>query len=297
MSIRRTPLHVMLSLLIVAALSLAAAGAPTPSDEYSGGSYIITPEELLQLLGDDNLRIYDFQALGDYLNGHIPGAMHFDTTLLVNDDNFDYEFAGIENAEIIFSAAGISMDDVVVLYWGNHSDATYVFWALDYLGHPDVRILNGGIEGWIEHGYELATGYEDYPVADFKANVNEHRYAALEYVQANLNNASVDFVDARPRAAYEQEHLPVLNDFNLPFSEVFDEDGYLKAPEALNQVVVDTGLAFDREVVTYCTRGRLASQLYWALKVAGHQTVRNFEASMMGWNAAGLPVATGSPTR
>ncbi len=285
--IQRTVVTLILALLLATGASFAQGL------EYAGSQYIISAEELSSLIGSENVRIYDFQRYDSYVNGHVPGAMHFDTTLLVTDEQFDYEFLGVENAVDLFSAAGISNDHTVILYWGHdRADATYAFWALHFLGHENVRILNGGIDAWKAAGYELASGDEVYPVATFTPNPYSERYATLDWVKENLQNENYHFVDARGRAAYESAHLPVKNDLHLPAGDAFDSNGLLKAPDELSQVLTSAGLLPDQEIVAYCTRGRLASQLYWVLAVAGYENISNFEASMMGWNHAGLPVAT-----
>lgn len=288
--IGRSVVTIALVLVVAAAASFAASA---PQYQYAGDQYIISAADLSTLLDSENVRIYDFQRYEDYANGHIPGAMHFDPTLLITEERFAYEFDGLENAVEMFSAAGIGNDSTVILYWGrDRADATYPFWVLTYLGHENVRILNGGIDAWKAAGYELKSGDEVYPAATFTPDIHPDRYATIEWVQANLQNDTYDFVDARGRSAYESAHLPALNDLHLPSGDAFDANGLLKAPDDLNQVLTGAGLFKDRDIVAYCTRGRLASQLYWALLVSGYENVRNFEASMMGWNYAGLPVAS-----
>jgi len=278
---------------LVLALIVATGASYAQGLQYVGSQYIISAEELSSLLGDPNVRIYDFQRYEDYVNGHIPGAMHFDVTLLVTDENFDYEFLGAENAADLFGAAGISNDSTVILYWGHdRADATYPFWVLHYLGHENVRILNGGIDAWKSAGYELAKGDEVYPVAEFVPNPHPERYVTLDWVRANVQNENYYFVDARGRAAYEAGHLPVKNDILLTVGDLFDANGLLLAQAELEGKFSSVGLSPDLNIVAYCTRGRLASQLYWALLVAGYDNVSNFEASMLGWSWAGLPVAT-----
>lgn len=287
MSRRLTQLLTVL-LLVISAFGVAAA------HDYSRNPFIITAAELNELLGSENLRILDTQSRAAYENGHIPGAIHWDVNVLITNDNFDFEFAGVENAVAQLSAAGIGNDDLVVIYWGNRSDATYTFWVLDYLGHENVKILNGGIDGWIAEGYPVETTVNTYAPAEFVPNVQEQRFASIEWVQEHLDDTSYSFIDARNQRSFLTSRLPAANAHVTPADEYFiDGTAYLKSPEEIEAILIDAGVDLNNSLVAFCTRGRLASQIYWVFRVAGFEDVRNFEASMTGWIAAGLPVASG----
>lgn len=280
-------------LLTVALLVVSAFGVASAHD-YSGQDFIITAEELNAVLGDSNVRILDTQSRSAYLDGHVPGAIHWDVNVLVTDERFDFEFADVENAVAQFSAAGISQDDLVVIYWGNRSDATYTFWALDYLGHENVKILNGGIDGWKAEGYPVETKENTYAATEFVANVQPQLYASIEWVQEHLEDTSYSFIDARNQRSFESSRLPVPNAHVTPADSYFvNGSAYLKSPEEIESILIDAGVDLNNSLVAFCTRGRLASQIYWILRVAGYEDVRNFEASMTGWIASGLPVASG----
>lgn len=283
----------IIPLLAVVLLLLGAFGVAAAHD-YSGYPFIITAAELNELLGSENLRILDTQSRDAYEKGHIPGAIHWDVNVLVTDENFDFEFAGIENAVAQFSAAGISNNDLVVIYWGNRSDATYTFWALDYLGHENVKILNGGIDGWIAEGYPVETTVNTYAPAEFVPNVQPQRYATIEWVQAHLDDTSYSFIDARNQRSFLTSRLPAVNAHVTPADDYFiNGTAYLKSPDEIKAILIDAGVDLNNALVAFCTRGRLASQIYWVFRVLGFEDVRNFEASMTGWIAAGLPVASG----
>lgn len=68
--------------------------------------------------------------------------------------------------------AGISNDKTVVVYADAKriTSASVGFWILEWLGHKDVRFLNGGIEAWEAAGKQLDTAETKLPKATFKAN-------------------------------------------------------------------------------------------------------------------------------
>lgn len=285
------------TLVTILTFSLALLFSQTvlAAPEHPGAQYIISAEELNELRTANDVRIFDLQHSDHYSAKHIPGANHLDVNLLIDTERFDYEFGGIENAVKVFSEAGIGPDHTVVLYWGNRSDTTYTFWILDYLGHSDVRVLDGGIDAWETAGYELEQGSSPaYPATTFVADVHPDRYASIEWVKEHLQNEAFDFAEARGAAAFERARLPAKNIFHAPASAFFTGDNnVLTDPDSVRQIIAETGLSSDRNIVAYCGRGRAASQLYWVLKVAGYENVRNFEASMTGWTANRLPIVSG----
>jgi thiosulfate/3-mercaptopyruvate sulfurtransferase len=74
--------------------------------------------------------------------------------------------------ESMMSFRGVSLEKTVVFY-GNTSDtrATRGFWFLEYFGHTNVHILDGGIRAWREAGYPLTTEAKLAKQAAFEATL------------------------------------------------------------------------------------------------------------------------------
>jgi len=68
---------------------------------------------------------------------------------------------GLSAAQDILGRHGITPQDTLVLYDSVERDggatASYVFWVLDLLGHSKKMILERGINGWKDAGYDLVT--------------------------------------------------------------------------------------------------------------------------------------------
>ena len=97
------------------------------------------------------LRIIDYgRKLQDYHTEHIPGAVFIDRKAVWDKVNgIPGMLPSVETMVAELEKAGISNDSTVVIYDSNTGLwASRLFWALEYLGHQDIHILNGGWNKW-----------------------------------------------------------------------------------------------------------------------------------------------------
>ncbi len=112
-------------------------------------------------------------------------------------------FRPVEDLERLFANAGISNDRTVVIY----SDSRDIlpgyhavpFFALEYLRHPDVRILDGGFEAWVAEGKTLEKNENKLPPSNFRAHVIKSKFATTNEVLkiAKGEIKDVQLVDSR----------------------------------------------------------------------------------------------------
>src|SRR5918912_1143816 len=96
-----------------------------------------------------------------YDEGHIPGAvkLHWRDDL---QDPVERDLVDKPTFERLMGERGISNDSTVVLYGDkNNWFAAYAYWYLKIYGHQDVRIVDGGLQKWIDEGRELTTDAPD----------------------------------------------------------------------------------------------------------------------------------------
>ena len=116
--------------------------------------FLVDVEWLSNHLKADNIVIVDCQwDTNAYIRAHIPGAImrpgHPYVKSQVNGEPAKYlptekEFQGIAQN------LGIDADSTVVCYdeWDNHF-ATRFWWVLNYYGHTNVKLLDGGWQAWV----------------------------------------------------------------------------------------------------------------------------------------------------
>ena len=115
---------------------------------YTNPDLLWTPEQLHGRLGDPNLAIIDVRAAATYAQGWIPGAVHFDLYgISLNDTSPQPLAAFMWMMEHLFEQRGVNLDKTVVFYEGiSGMRAARGFWFLEYLGHTDAHVLDGGFQ-------------------------------------------------------------------------------------------------------------------------------------------------------
>ena len=127
------------------------------SDANPRAELLITPQELSFLLSREGPHplLLDCRAAEEFAAGHLPEAVHLDLWGFSLPDTDDAPLRSfLWMIEHVLALRGVTSDRPVVLY-GATSDlrAARVFWFLEYFGHPDVRVLDGGVQAWLAAGF------------------------------------------------------------------------------------------------------------------------------------------------
>ncbi|MFP4624680.1 MAG: rhodanese-like domain-containing protein, partial [Gemmatimonadota bacterium] len=142
----------------------------------------------------------------DYERGHIPGALGLDTNTLESPETWNRR-APDEVRETLLSL-GITADTTVVLYGrfafpvnddpfpGSSAGQLAAFrcaFIMLWAGVKDVRVLNGGMQSWLDAGYETSTTpAEPAPVTDFGVEVPAAPELAVDVPEARRILAAED---------------------------------------------------------------------------------------------------------
>src|SRR5690606_4240103 len=87
-----------------------------------------------------------------FAQGHIPGAVHLDLWgfSLIDTDDAPRE-AFLWMIHHVLEQRGINAERPVVVYDETTGmRAARVFWFLEYFGHPDARVIDGGFSAWLD---------------------------------------------------------------------------------------------------------------------------------------------------
>lgn len=288
---------ILRTLLFAALMLVGAAG-----QSHAGSPVLIQAGELQSVAG--KVKIIDVRSAKDYAAGHIPGAIHIERKAFENPDApVDGTIATPEQMNQFLSAAGIAGNDTLVVYSSIKNSpqmAARFWWVMDIYGNKNVRVLDGGIEGWTAKGGALETG-SGKALPPTAYHVQTMDLTQLAYKDDVLKRApGVVLLDVRDPDEYSGKTIAegagrggrIPGAVHLYFKENLDADGFYKSPEELKALYAAKGITADTEVIVYCMRAHRASSTILALReLLGFKNVRGYNGSWMEWsNIPSLPI-------
>ena len=276
---------------------------------------LVTTDWLAAHLNDPKVRIIDasYKMPGvtplpadDFLASHIPGAVFFDVNTIADpNDQRPHMYPGAEQFARDVGALGISSHDTVVAYdSGGWVAAPRAWWMFLSFGHPNVRVLDGGLQKWKAEGRSVESGAVTPKPARFHARLDPGFVRSKEQLLGNLETRKEQLVDARPRPRFEGSvvepwpgrrsgHIPGSR--NVPYAELFDaKTGAMKPLEELRKAFAAASVDLASPIVTTCGSGVSALVLTLALYRLGVRGSALYDGSWAEWGLPdGPPVATG----
>jgi len=311
-----------------------------PMDRLARYTQLVSPWWLKQLLDDgaapecSNRRHMlchaHYQNPTDYDNGHIPGAVALDTNELESAETWNRR----SPAEVrrVLEGLGITADTTVVLYGrfsspdfsdpypggsAGHLGAFRCAFIMLWAGVRDVRMLNGGLQSWVDAGFETTT--QRFPrrsVADFGADVPSAPELAVDLPEAKEILASPDanlvsvrswreyigevsgyhYIEKKGRIpgsvfgdcgtdAYHMENYRNLDHTTREYHEV--EDAWKRI-----------GITPDKHNAFYCGTGWRGSEAFFNAWLMGWPRVSVYDGGWFEWSSDERnPIETGAPQR
>jgi thiosulfate/3-mercaptopyruvate sulfurtransferase len=195
---------------------------------------------------------------------YIPGAINIPYTNFLNAGGV---LKPVSEMAGVLGDAGISEKDAVLIYGecqpcgGGPSAATYVYWIMKYLGHKNVKLLDGSIDDWVAAKQPTTAEAQVLPRKNYTPTLNTSLLATYEYVHSKM----AQIVDARTAAEFKAGSIPGA--VNIPYDMVLD--GKKIKGEADLQKLFAT-LRKDKPVVVYTNTGVKASMVWFALSLLGY---------------------------
>lgn len=275
--------------------------------EYPNPQLLVGPDQLSSRLGRSaDIRVVDFRSTIKYWEGHIEDAVHLWKDDVVQKRN------GIPNQVPpegfiggVFGSAGIGNQTRVVTYGDNGNIwSSRLFWTLDYYGHQETGLLNGGLNYWKASDKQLTTDPPNLPPEEFNATPDPQKIADSRWILDHLDDPEVQILDTRSPEEYTGEkilpnterggHIPGA--IPVEWKEAIDwKTQTFKPYPELERIYKEAGLKKGNTIVTYCQTGIRAAHGYFTLRLLGYPKVRMYDGSWFEWsNNEDLPVKTGS---
>ena len=181
-------------------MSTNAAGYPNPE-------LLVETQWLAERLQRPDIRVVDMGVYEGYLKAHIPGAVHpgpGDRSHYLKDpDDFLHIMPPDQFAELM-ARLGIGGRTLVVAYDadGGHT-AARLWWALDYYGHPNCKVLNGGWTKWVLEKRPVSFAIPSYRKGKFTPRPREALLCSSEGLLEAVGAEDVAIVDVRSDAEWD----------------------------------------------------------------------------------------------
>lgn len=259
--------------------------------QYTRETLLTTVAELRSKLGSAELCVIDVRPAEDYARGHIPGATHFDLFGLSLVDTGEAPLkAFMFMIHHVLELRGVNEDKEVVFYEDNSGmRAARGLWFLEYYGHPNAKILDGGFRAWKAAGATVTTEAAAPKTAAFKVNERREVLATAGDVLRSLNKEDIAILDTRSAGEYFGTQVRAARGGAIPgaihieWTDNLDAEGKFKSNADLKAMYDKAGITPDKEVVSYCQGGYRAAHSYVALRLLGFPKVRNYIGSWKEW--------------
>lgn len=261
--------------------------------DYPQAELLVTADWLAERSREPGLQIVDVrppmpQFRVGYPWGHIPGAVYLDLMQVFSGRASGVPGSLAPPAEVAATVgqAGLAASDTVVVYDGQGGPAAaQVLWLLEALSFPDVRLLEGGFAAWQAGSHPITEEAPTVEPIEALGVPDPDRLATLDWLLAHLDDPSLGLVDARTPNEHAAGHIPgaVL----LPWDESLEAGPVPRFSDAtvLRARFEAAGVTPDKEVVTYCQTGARSAHVYFALRLLGYPSVRNYDGSWQEWGA------------
>lgn len=269
---------------------------------------LVTTDWLADHLADENVRVLDGSwylpqagrdARGEYLAGHIPGAIFCDLEKLSDrKTTLPHMLPPAEEFAAEVGRLGVGSDTFVVVYDGSglNMSAPRIWWMFRFFGHDRVAVLDGGLVKWRSEGRAVETGEVAGASGVFIPRRSLETIRTIQDVRDNLATRKEQVLDARSRGRFagtEPEPRPGLRgghipgSHNLPFAELVNADGTMLEGDRLRARYEAAGIDLGKPVVTTCGSGTTACALLLGLHVLGAGSTALYDGSWSEWGATG----------
>jgi len=283
-------------------ICLRGSAAARESPYGSGVVKLVSTEWLQDHLKDADLIIVDAQTdVYDYLDQHIPGAVHLsDQTLRAPDHGMPVRYLAPQAIELLFNRVGLRNDTPVVVYTGKGAVSstgdglgqTMVAYTLARFGHNHIYVLDGGLDKWVAEKRPVTKEFPQLQDGDFKVSERDC-HVTMDQLKELMSQDNVIIVDARGVKAYEGQavwskggHIPGA--ICLPWKSLMADDNptLLKSDQEIAEILKKHNITPDKTIITYCGTGREATNPFLLFKCyLGFPNVKLYEGSFTEWSA------------
>jgi thiosulfate/3-mercaptopyruvate sulfurtransferase len=249
------------------------------------------------------IRIVDMRPRG-HAEGHIPGAVWLDNNDIRNPKAPPTFLPTPREFAARMGRLGISNTTRVIVYDERGGlYAARLWWILNYHGHTNVALLDGGWAKWSADKRPTSAEAAVPATATFTVKRGTVGVATADDVKAAINAKGVTLIDARTQGEIDGKDLRgikrggfIESSVPLYWEDVLDpQTRVLKPPAEIERIWREKGVTKDDQVIVYCQVGMRASHNLFTLALLGHDLtkLRNYYGAWEEWgNRDDTPIKT-----
>ena len=228
---------------------------------FAHPEYLVDAEWVAGHLDDPDVVVVDGDVEAGYLRGHVPGAVLVPDNYEKDPDTGRVHILPPDKFAAMCQNLGIGDATLVVAYDNNQSlYAARLWWALNYYGHSNVKVLDGGWRRWVAEGRPIAF---DRPApragAAFTPQIDDSLMVKVDELKeaCSLSDSLIwdvrsdgEYTGANDRGNKRAGHIPGA--VHLEWFNVMERDSHrFKPAEEIRQMLDAKGITPDKAVFAY----------------------------------------------
>lgn len=227
---------------------------------YANPELVWTPQQLKERLGDENLVVLDMRPSHLIMSGIIPGAAHFDlygVHLAETTPELLSQYINMMRSQM--GLRGVGMERTVVAYEEDSGiRAARAFWLLEYFGHSDVHVLDGGIKAWRAAGFETTQEMKAPKPHSLPIKPRAEIFISADDLNARLGEENLQVLDTRADDEWLGTNTrggprggTIPGAVHLEWTNYLDEEGKFKPAAELAALFEGAGVTRDKAIVPF----------------------------------------------
>ena len=253
------------------------------------GQDIITANEALKMIENEDVVVVDAQKSGDYEDQHLEGAVNIARNDITTFGPFPNMLASASKIEETLGENGISNDSKVLIYDNNNNmDAARLWWTMLVFGHDtaNMKVISGGLNALQDEGASFASGETEVETVEYNASEKNEEYVATkEEVLAEVNEPSEDTVILDVRTTEEVNEGIIPGAVHINYIDNCKDNGEYYPPSYIQRYYPDNEVKPNQKVIMYCQTSIRAAQTFLALHNAGYRNLEIYDGAWIEWSS------------
>jgi thiosulfate/3-mercaptopyruvate sulfurtransferase len=228
---------------------------------FAHPEYLVDPAWVQSHWEDADVVVLDIDTEAGYSRGHIPGSVMLLDNYERNPETGLVHTFPPERFAATCQTLGIGDDTAAVVYDNNMSlSAARFWWVMNYNGHPNVKVLDGGWRRWACEcwpvSFDRAVINQD---VIFTPNIDKSLIVEMEEVLAGCSLPEVVNWDTRTSGEYDgtvnrrdQRKGHVAGAAHLEWSDLMNRDTHrFKSRQEMRFILDSHGITPDKAIFAY----------------------------------------------